>query len=51
MWTSLSNKSFITVTLHIITPNFEFFNCVLDTLEMMESHTGENISIKLQEIL
>ena len=51
MWTSLSNKSFITVTFHAISPIWRFNSYVLDTIEVKDKHTGENIAKHLEEML
>lgn len=50
IWSSNSNKSFITVTCHYIC-NYEIHARVLATQEILGSHTGENISLQLREIL
>lgn len=43
MWTSDSTKSYITITCHFIY-NDNLYSTVLNTKEVRESHTGENIA-------
>lgn len=50
LWTSSSNKSYITVTGHFI-HNFEFYSVVLATKEVKTTHTGENIGEAITNIL
>ncbi|CAG9833257.1 unnamed protein product [Diabrotica balteata] len=49
IWTSDSNRSYVTVTCHFICEE-EFFSKVLSTEEILGHHTGENISNILKEI-
>ena len=46
-WTSLSTESYITVTVHYITKEWQIKSAVLDTSEMDESHSAENLAIRL----
>lgn len=50
MWTSSSNKCYITVTGHFIY-EFQSYTVVLATNEVQSSHTGENISNAILDIL
>ncbi|KAL4153182.1 hypothetical protein QTP88_001015 [Uroleucon formosanum] len=49
MWTSDSNKSYITVTCHFIFDN-HLYSPVLTTREVFDSHTGLNIATTLKNI-
>ena len=46
-WTSLANESYITVTIHYINKDWQRKSAVLGTSEMDESHSAENIAIRL----
>ncbi|CAG2202961.1 unnamed protein product [Mytilus edulis] len=50
-WTSTATESYITVTEHHITDNWELKANVLCTRAMPERHTGDNIANKLQSIV
>lgn len=50
LWSSDSNKSYITVTGHFIYSN-KLYAPVLATREVREVHTGENIAIEITRIL
>jgi hypothetical protein len=50
LWSSGSNKSYITVTGHFI-HEFKFHSVVLATEEIKTSHTGENISKAISTVL
>lgn len=50
IWSSDSNKSFITVTCHYIYDDIQE-NAVLETREIPGSHTGANIATSLRNIL
>ncbi|KAL4121152.1 hypothetical protein QTP88_013717 [Uroleucon formosanum] len=49
MWTSDSNKSYITVTCHFIFDN-HLYSPVLTTREVFDNHTGLNIATTLKNI-
>lgn len=49
MWTSDSNKAYITVTCHFIFDDI-LYSPVLATREVHDSHTGENIAASLRLI-
>ncbi|CAF1638825.1 unnamed protein product, partial [Didymodactylos carnosus] len=49
-WTSVANESYITVTAHFITANFEMVNLNLTTYEFPGSHTGNRIHEQLESI-
>jgi len=51
MWTHQSGKTFLTVTAHFITANWELKSCVLDTSAIPESFTEEDIAEAMREIL
>ena len=48
MWSSLAHHGYIAVTIHFINQNFEMENFLLDTREMLGSHTAENLAEELQ---
>lgn len=52
-WTSISNESYITVTCHFVTKDFELKSAVLSTkpLENGKNHTSENLAAALSVIL
>ena len=53
-WTSISQKSFITITAHIIDEDDDDFNLVayvLDTQEIIKRHTSENLLQHIQNVL
>lgn len=51
-WTCSSHrKSYITVTAHYLTDNFQPKSYVLDTCELGKSSTGESIAKVLSEII
>ena len=43
-WTSRATQSYITVTAHVIDPDWKMHNFVLQTRMIAESHTGTNIA-------
>jgi hypothetical protein len=47
-WTSRATQSYVTITCHFIDESFKMNSCVLQTREMPDSHTGENIAIELE---
>lgn len=51
IWTSVATQSYITVTAHFISSNWELKTCLLQTANFPENHTADNIFEKLQEIL
>ena len=50
-WTSTATVSYITVTEHHISDDWEIKSNVLCTREMPERHTGENIASKLRSVV
>ena len=44
-------RCYVTVTYHLINENFELLEFVLTTEEMQVSHTAENLSERLHEII
>lgn len=42
-WTSRATRSYVTITAHFVPENFEMCSKILQTRELEESHTGENI--------
>ena len=50
LWTSIANDSFITVSAHFISPDWDMCSVVLCTSAFPERHTGAEISQKLIDI-
>ena len=50
-WSSKSQHSYMTVTFHLLTEEFELHSFVLETVEMKESLTAENIEARFDDIL
>lgn len=50
-WTSRVNKSFITITAHVLNKDWELREFVLSTYEALESHTSENLANDFKESL
>ena len=50
-WTSVATESYITVTEHHLTDNWDMKSNVLCTRAMPERHNGENIANKLRSIV
>ena len=51
MWTSGSNDSYITVTVHFISNNWDLQSFCLDTVPVFTDHTGQNIADAITNIL
>ncbi|KAH7953990.1 hypothetical protein HPB49_014754 [Dermacentor silvarum] len=51
MWTSRSNQSYISLTCHYLTSNFEMRSFALDNRSVTESHTACNIMEHLQAMM
>lgn len=49
-WTSLSNESFISVTVHFITKQWELMSCILTCVDYSESHTSQNMYDLLRNV-
>lgn len=49
VWTSCATNSYVTITAHHISPNWELRNHVLQTRVFNDSHTGRNIGVLLKE--
>ena len=50
-WTSIVQQSYITVTAHMLTDEFELQSYVLDTSEIKERHTSDNLLLHLHKVL
>lgn len=50
IWSSYSNRSFLTVTCHFINADCEQMNFVLETSEIPGSHTGAAIATSLKQV-
>lgn len=50
-WTSRSNDSYLTVTIHFLTTEWNHKSFVLDTSSTVERHTSENLAEALQQII
>lgn len=51
MWTSRATQAFLTVTAHCIDEEWEIQASTLDTVNVVEDHTGDNISNVLTQIV
>lgn len=51
MWTSRATQAFLTVTAHCIDEEWEIQAYTLDTVNVVEDHTGDNISNVLTQIV
>ena len=47
-WTSLATESYVTVTVHYTTKGWQMKSVVLDTSELDERHSAENLAIRLE---
>jgi len=50
-WTSRNNESYVGLTIHFLTPDWEFAHFVLENKELPVSHTAEIPTDALKEIL
>ena len=50
-WKSISLKSFLTLTIHFCSQDFDFHSYVLKTAEVTQSHTGQNTANVILSIL
>ena len=50
IWTSRATQGYITVTCHFLDASWELHSIVLDTVQINESHTAENIAMELMRI-
>ena len=51
IWTSSTNDSYISLTVHFITNYWETRSCILETRSFPEHHTGANIAGKLKDMV
>ena len=51
IWASSATEAYITVSAHYISTEWGMISCVLETPDMPERHTGQNIADKLVEIV
>ena len=51
IWTSSTNDSYIPLTIHFVTKEWETRNCILETRSFPEHHTGANIADKLKNMM
>ena len=51
MWTSAANDSYMTVTIHFITSDWELKSFCLETMPLFKDHTGQNIADAMVDIL
>ena len=47
-WTALTTESYVTITCHYLSEDWQIKSCVLLTQSMSERHTAENLSAKLK---
>ena len=50
LWTSQATMGYVTVTCHFLTDDWELKSVVLDTAQIQDSHTAENIGALLLSI-
>ena len=50
-WRSLTKDSYITITAHVLDEELELHKFVLDTSEMKERHTSENLIKHIYKVL
>lgn len=48
-WTSRATQSYVTITAHVITAEWEMASFVLQTCPLFETHSGTNIAQVLKE--
>ena len=51
IWTSSTNDSYIPLTIHFVTKEWETRNCILETRSFPEHHKGANIADKLKDMM
>ena len=51
IWTSLTNDSYISGTVHYISKDWVMLSYILETVSFPERDTGFNISKKMKEVL
>lgn len=51
MWTSRATKSYITITAHLISKDWQYITLVLTTEEMSERHTSANLRERLLKVI
>lgn len=51
LWTSCSNHSYLSFTIHFLTKDWEMKSYCLDTVPLFEDHTGQNLASAFQGIL
>jgi len=49
-WTSMANNCYLDLTCHFL-DSWKLLNTILETVEVPESHTSENISNNLQSLM
>lgn len=50
LWSSLRMEAYMTVTAHFIDADWKMNSVVLETKQMDEAHTGENVAARLTEV-
>ena len=50
-WTSISNKSFLSLTIHYINKKFEYKHFLLECKEIFDTHTSKHSKDAILEIL
>ena len=51
MWTSAANDSYMTITIHFISSDWELNSFCLETVPLFTDHTGQNIADAILDIL
>ncbi|CAM4609835.1 unnamed protein product [Leuciscus chuanchicus] len=50
LWSSLRMEAYMTVTAHFIDADWKMNSVVLETKQMDEAHTGENVAVRLTQV-
>jgi len=50
MWTDVSVKSYVGVTVHYLDDKLKFVNTTIGVIPLNESHTGEYIGLSLMQL-
>jgi hypothetical protein len=49
-WTSITKESYMTVTVHYVSEKQKMISRVLNTIQLEERHTSENLAAQLMKI-
>ena len=51
IWTSLTNESYMSITVHYISKEWEMLSCILETVSFPDHHTGVNIAKMMKDVV